>query len=449
MLQQKNLALELIEKEKREKTGFLDLGNCGLSQLPEAVRELVWLKSLALGELYINKKDEWWPSGNKAERNTIARLPDWLAELSGLQVLLLDNTLVDDFLPLSGLSVLQSLFFYNTPVADLKPLAWLSELQKLNCSKTPVDDLSPLADLSRLQTLHCSSTPVADLSPLAGLTELRTLDCSNTRVTDLSPFWPKIQAGWPVRWTGHDLEFGIHVENCPLIIPPVEFAIEGPEAVVEYFEQLGDEGRPLNEVKVIFLGEGASGKTSLIKRLRKEKFDPKESQTHGIRIQKTPFDFGGETITAHCWDFGGQEVNHATHQFFLSQRCVYVVVLNSRSDDKAEKWLKHASSFGGRSPVLVVLVVLNKIDENPSFEVGRKRLRKKYPNIQDFFRLSCASGQGVAEFHQALAGQIEQAPTRRTPFPAAWLKVKEHFAYMRPRITSTRRNTGRCAGLTA
>jgi len=28
-----NFALVLIEKEKREKTGFLDLGNCGLTEL--------------------------------------------------------------------------------------------------------------------------------------------------------------------------------------------------------------------------------------------------------------------------------------------------------------------------------------------------------------------------------------------------------------------------------
>ena len=177
----------------------------------------------------------------------------------------------------------------------------------------------------------------------------------------------------------------------------------------------------LNEVKVIFLGEGAAGKTSLIKRLRGEGFDPEESQTHGIRIQKTPFNFDGETITAHCWDFGGQEVNHATHQFFLSQRCIYVAVLNSRSDDKAEKWLKHAASFGGRSPVLVVL---NKIDENPSFQVNQKLLSEKYPNILGFHRLSCGTGQGVEEFRLALTSQIEQADARRTPFPAAWLVLR-------------------------
>jgi internalin A len=409
MPQLENRALERIAQEKQEKTGFLNLSGkyYGLTKLPEELEELVWLTTLDLSH------------------TPIANLSP-LAGLSQLQELVCYNTPIADLSPLAGLSQLQKLVCFNTPIADLSPLTGLSQLQLLDCSDTPIADLSPLAGLSQLQSLDCSDTPIADLSPLAGLSQLQWLSCRHTQIADLSPLWPRIRDGWPVRWNFNG-NTGIYVENCPLVIPPVEFAIEGPEAVVEYFEQLGDDRRPLNEIKVIFLGEGASGKTSLIKRLRNEAFDPKESQTHGILIRKTPFDIDGETITAHLWDFGGQEVMHATHQFFLSQRCIYVLVLNSRTDDKAEYWLKHASSFGGNSPVLVVL---NKTDENPSFEVNRKGLAEKYPQIREFFRLSCKANRGIEEFRDALAAQIARADTRRTPFPAAWLAVKEHFAGM-------------------
>jgi internalin A len=357
-------ALYRIAEEKRDKSGYLLLGDLDLTELPKALGELEWLQALGI----------WF-----------------------------------------------------NPIADLAPLAGLKQLQRLDCSCTSVSDLAPLASLSQLRELDCSGTHVADLMPLAALDQLQTLDCGNTRVTDLSMFWPRIRAGWWVKSDEYELgEPCLYVYDCPLICPPVEFAIEGPEAVVEYFEQLGDDRTLLNEIKVIFLGEGASGKTSLIKQLRGEDFDPKESQTHGIRIRKTPFALAdGATVTAHLWDFGGQEVMHATHQFFLSQRCVYVLVLDSRKDDKAEYWLKHAQSFGGDSPVLVVL---NKIDENPSFEVNRKLLREKYPQIREFFRLSCNRGDGIETFRAALAAEIAEAPARRTPFPAAWLSVKEHFA---------------------
>ena len=35
------LALKLIEKEKEERTGKLDLGKCGLKELPDILFELV------------------------------------------------------------------------------------------------------------------------------------------------------------------------------------------------------------------------------------------------------------------------------------------------------------------------------------------------------------------------------------------------------------------------
>ncbi|MBC7777197.1 MAG: GTP-binding protein, partial [Phycisphaerae bacterium] len=236
----------------------------------------------------------------------------------------------------------------------------------------------------------------------------------------------------------------ILVKDCPLIIPPVEVAQESPQAVRDYFEELGDDGQKLNEVKVIFLGEASAGKTSLVKRLMGENFDSKESQTHGIRIRKMPFAMDdGDTVTAHLWDFGGQEVMHATHQFFLSQRSVYVLLLNSRNDDQAEKWLKHAASFGGRSPVLVVL---NKIDENPSFQVDNKRLKEKYPQIRDFFRLSAKTDKGLEEFSEALRREIDRADTRRTPFPPHWLAVKEHFSNMQADYIESAEYRKVCAG---
>ncbi len=493
-----SLALELIEKEKQEKTGFLDLGNCGLTELPEDLRELAWLEELVLGIGRFNRDNEWVSSGNQDKPNHLDSLPGWLNELGELRRLWLGGAwgkgkrwALNDLSPLAELKNLRSLGCSGTEIADISPLSGLRNLEMLDCSVTCVTDLSPLKGLCNLREIYCSgtqvadlsaisdsrnleilfctetkvedlsplgelhnlqslgfrATPVSDLSPLAGLDKLYYLDCTDTRVNDLAPlrglenlatvgcggtgvfslqeFVPRILNGWPVKWERFVSTPGIYVESCPLINPPVEFASKGHWAVLEYFDQLGKEGRAVNEIKVIFLGQGASGKTSLIKRLREEPFDPKESQTHGVRIRETPFDIDGEIVTAHLWDFGGQDVMNATHQFFLSQRCVYVLVLNSRADDKAEHWLKHAQSFGGKSPVLVVL---NKIDENHSFEVNRKGLAEKYPQIQEFYRLSCLTGQGLAEFRAALAAEIDHAPVRRTPFPIHWLAVKERFA---------------------
>lgn len=81
-----------------------------------------------------------------------------------------------------------------------------------------------------------------------------------------------------------------------------------------------------------------------------------------------------DEVRLNTWDFGGQEIMHATHQFFLTQRSLYVLVLNGREggeEEDAEKWLKLIESFGtegsaeGDRKHAPVIVVLNKINEAP------------------------------------------------------------------------------------
>jgi internalin A len=185
----KSLAFKLIAKEKREKTGFLDLGNCGLTELPEELGELVWLEELILGQAYYSiRRSNWVRSNNKGKLNFIAALPDWLRRLERLRTLyfggLWENIVwaIDDLSPLASLSQLQSLHFSGTRIADLLPLAGLNQLQSLHCSKTQIADLSPLAGLSQLQALYCFETPITDLSPLADLSQLQTLSFSDTQI---------------------------------------------------------------------------------------------------------------------------------------------------------------------------------------------------------------------------------------------------------------------------
>ena len=113
--------------------------------------------------------------------------------------------------------------------------------------------------------------------------------------------------------------------------------------------------QPLNEVKIILIGAAAAGKTSLVKQLLGEAFDQHEDTTHGISIRNWQARCCGKQININLWDFGGQEVMHATHQFFLSKRSLYLLVLDGRKDERAEYWLRHIEAFGADSPVLVVL----------------------------------------------------------------------------------------------
>lgn len=219
----------------------------------------------------------------------------------------------------------------------------------------------------------------------------------------------------------------LEIHGNPLVSPPLEIANRGIEAIRSYFASLEGESRLLSEVKVTLVGEGASGKTSLTRLLQDEQFNPNEPTTHGIRIRKWQAESAGRQIRCNLWDFGGQEIMRATHQFFLSRRSLYVLVLDGRRDEQPEYWLRYIESFGGGSPVLVVL---NKCDTNPSFDVDRIALRRKFPFIKGFWRTSCHSGLGVDEFKQAVREELGKVQFLETRWANTWFHVKETLERM-------------------
>ena len=103
------------------------------------------------------------------------------------------------------------------------------------------------------------------------------------------------------------------------------------------------------------------------------------------------------------------------------------MVLDCRKDDKTEYWLRHIQSFGG---VSAVLVVINKIDENPGFDVNRLFLQQKYENIKGFYRLSCATGKGFEAFFQRLIEELKKVEFIHTIWGTNWFRVKTYLETM-------------------
>ena len=198
-------------------------------------------------------------------------------------------------------------------------------------------------------------------------------------------------------------------------------------AILEYYFRLRGGKRPLNEAKLILVGRGAVGKTSIVNRLVDNVFKD-EKKTEGIKITDWPLRLNGnENVRLNVWDFGGQEIMHATHQFFLTQRSLYLLVLNGREggeDADAEYWLKLIESFGGESPVIVVL---NKINEHP-FDVNRRALQQKYPAIREFIRTDCEEGSESRNFAKLSRRRLIASNICVTPFPASWFTIKNRLA---------------------
>jgi internalin A len=367
----------------------LDLAGLGLTRLPRVIAQLTQLEQLYL-------------QGNK-----LASLPSSLGGLTKLRTLNLASNRLKG-LPESvfGLSELQDLNLADNMLSEVPDgVGRLTRLEHLTLAHNRLSELPVfLRQLTSLKSLHLHGNPALHLPAEV-----------------LGPTWQEFELG--------------RVSPTPT------------SEILEYYFRMRGDSRPLNEAKLIVLGRGAVGKTSLINRLIHARFEG-ERRTEGIRITEWPIKVGRkkEDVRLHIWDFGGQEIMHATHQFFLTERCLYMIVLSGREgveDADAEYWLKLIQSFGGDSPVIIVL---NKIKEHP-FDVNRNALLRKYPFIREFVKTDCEDATGIKELRRVVERETDNLEHLRDAFPSSWFSIKEAVAGMERNFLSFDEFRALCARL--
>ena len=114
----------------------------------------------------------------------------------------------------------------------------------------------------------------------------------------------------------------LNLQENPLPIPPEILGTTNEPATLlnYYFTHQAGQKKSLNAAKVIFVGQGSVGKTVLVRGLIEGRFDQYENKTEGVDIKQWPLLVHDDEIRLHVWNFGGQEIRHATHQCFLTRR---------------------------------------------------------------------------------------------------------------------------------
>lgn len=413
-------ALRRIEKcrKKREKDTLLDLRNLSLKSLPPEIGELsaltelrLWGNQLTSLPLEIGQLSALLllPIG----RNELTSLPPEIGKLSALTVLdLQDNQLTSLPLEIGQLSALTELNLRGNKLTSLPlELGQLTALTRLNLGGNELTSLPPeIGQLAALTLLNLGGNELTSLPP-----DLQKLK----KLTHFFAHWnPAL--GLKAEALGPDFDEVYDLKKPPK--PPQDiFSI--------YFAQQSSGTKALNEVKIILVGRGGAGKTSIRKRLIEDRFDLEQQETPGIEIDHWELERKKDGIIAHVWDFAGQDITHATHQFFLTRRSLYLLVLEGRQDSQdrdAEYWLRLIRAFGADSPVIVVL---NKWDEKP-FAVSDFTLRQEFPQIRGFIRTDCRTGLGMVELKQTLRETATAMETVKQEFPRLWFSVKEEMAGM-------------------
>jgi len=418
--------LQLIEEAAESKQPSLNISYNQLTTLPPEITELTNLTEIYL---YGNQLTTLPPEITKLTNltvlvlsgNQLTTLPHEIAKLTNLAELYLSGNQLTSLPPeIAKLTNLTVLDLFDNQLTSLPPgIMKLTNLSRLDLSGNQLTSLPPgITKLTNLNMLDLTGNQLTTLPPeITKLTNLTRLDLSGNQLTSLPPGITKL-----TNLTRLDLS-----EN-PLESPPPEIVEQGVEAIFVYLRKLIEGAVEQNEAKLILVGQGDVGKTCLAKRLIYEEFI-EDKTTEGIDILEwgvtapTPEE---EEIRLNVWDFGGQEIYHATHQFFLTKRSVYLLVWNARKSRDYEHiyyWLHTIEAFGEDSPIILVLSKSNERDD----DLNMKDIRDKFPQIVGLYKVDSEDGRGIPALKEAICQTAWDLPHMRTPWIESWFNVRERL----------------------
>ncbi|MBW9173429.1 GTP-binding protein [Clostridium estertheticum] len=394
---------------KLEKLKMLNLHNNRIKEVPNSIENLSYMQTIDLS------------------RNELKDLPEEIKRLKRLSILLLAsnklNHIPDGILSLNNIKTLD---LTNNQIEVIpNEIEKLYKLGIFYISKNFIKDIpKELGNLNELRTLGINNNEIEEIpKELGNLKMIRNISILNNKITKL----PK------ELFNAKKLKF-LNVYNNPIEEPPIQIANQSVAAIINYFHSVEkQETTYLYEAKLIIVGRGEVGKTSLMKKLTNPQIDINidEKSTDGIKISPWLVDTKlVNNFRINFWDFGGQEIYHATHQFFLTKGCLYIFVWDARIGEDIvsfDYWLNSIELLSENSPIIVVL---NKTDIGLP-NINEKSYKVKFKNIIGFNKVSALTGAGITDLTNIIKDNIVELKHIGTTLPKVWIEIRQELENLR------------------
>ena len=282
--------------------------------------------------------------------NDISSVPTCLLELPSLRELNLSHNKLSD-IPSTNKwsSALKTLDLSHNKITSLPSRSYASAIRSFNLSNNNLHSV-PLCvcAFATLRSLDLSNNPDILTLPaeLGRLNNIEQLNLSGLR--DL-----------------HD--------------PPKNILRE-TEDCMRYLSNKLRNARPFYRMKLMLVGREDRGKTTLVARLQNKPCPI--LATAGVEVSDWVYRQGiaRQSFQFSIWDFGGQEEYYATHQCFLSQRSLYLLLFNLVHPEEEvlqelKPWLSNIALRAPRSCVLIVGTHLDKVAHRESVNPLLWRIR--------------------------------------------------------------------------
>ena len=320
----------------------------------------------------------------------------------------------------------------------------LPELQILDATDNALTSLALPGKLPALEYLELANNRLGELSSGSDFSRLRKMNLRNNQLKSL----PK--GKYTVLET-------LYVAGNPLegyeesLIKGDENKGGNAKEIIAQLRAFATSGERLNDrVKLIVVGNGRVGKTSLVKRLKGLKYDPNETYTHGVAIselQKEHFPgVNTENLQLKVWDFGGQEVFYATHQFFMSEEAAYIYVwtdqalarenkgkdtVTSPADERwrpHQYWLDNIRMHGKESPIMIIKT--HALRAREAFPDGLTEMYEVSGDVLNF-DAKIDADDALNEIQEALTERINNLPLLGKRTPVSFYRLTERMNELR------------------
>lgn len=308
-------------------------------------------------------------------------------------------------------------------------------------NKTEIEEIpNEISELTHITVLDISNNRLKKIpSQIGELTNLKILDLRNNCLTELPHEIGLLKNLETLHLEGNSLiQLPIEIINLsslkkiylmdnPLTKPPIEVAYRGIISIKNYFESLtnSEENIKIFEAKLLIVGEGNVGKTCLRNNILNLDKDIDVGTTEGIDIKKWKInDKNNLNYRINIWDFGGQEIYHSTHQFFLTKRSMYVFVWTARTDDNLisfDYWLNIIKLLGDNPPIFVVQ---NKIDERVK-NIDESLIKEKFDSIVGFHKISVKECTNTDLLASEIQKELKLLDHLGDTLPKVWMDIRK------------------------
>ncbi|MDH7447246.1 leucine-rich repeat domain-containing protein [Aquimarina sp. 2201CG14-23] len=417
-----------------QKIHTLDLSANYLRTLPRTINKLNRIIDLSIGA------------------NLLENFPLEIGSMQKLKVLNLSNNKLKNIpKEIEGLTHLEILHINNNHLEKISPkIKYLKALQKLFINSNQLEYLpSEIGELSNLKFLLLNSNQLTNLpSEIGMLSNLLKLDLDFNQIDQLPPEIGQLLSLKELSLNSNklsnipseigDLKGLMKLElklNPNIVSPPLSVLEKGLTNIQKY---LSTSQVKVWKGKVVIIGEGGVGKSCLLDAIEEKPFNSNNPTTHGINIRKIEASLNVENkMELNFWDFGGQDIYHATHQFYLSNHSLFILVWNARQGfeaGKVEKWLETIEALAPESPILVVATNTKE----RGADLPKDEFKQRFINIKSFINIDNENNYGISLLKEKIKNEALQIPYMGVDRPQTWIKSMESLSLMEEKYITKR-----------